>query len=124
MDDAGFVLSFSACAGMLCLTPALTSLLRVDRLRVPEQSLRPSALLLRAGRYFGSLLCATLAAQLSTLPAVIAYYGQLPLLATLGNLVIVPIILAGMYLAVAALLLSLLWMPLGAFIAALGDRCV
>ena len=121
LDDAGFVLSFSACAGMLCLTPALTSLLRVDRLRVPEQSLRPSALLLRAGRYFGSLLCATLAAQLSTLPAVIAYYGQLPLLATLGNLVIVPIILAGMYLAVAALLLSLLWMPLGAFIAALGD---
>ena len=45
----------------------------------------------------------------------------MPLLATLGNLVIVPIILAGMYLAVAALLLSLLWMPLGAFIAALGD---
>ena len=52
LDDAGFVLSFSACAGMLCLTPALTSLLRVDRLRVPEQSLRPSALLLRAGALF------------------------------------------------------------------------
>ena len=121
-SDAGFVLSFAACAGMLCLTPALTSLLRLDRLRVPEHGLlRPSALLLRAGRYFGSLLCATLAAQLSTLPAVIAYYGQLPLLATVGNLVIVPVILAGMYLAVAALLLSFLWLPLGAFVAALGD---
>ena len=121
LSDAGFVLSFAACAGMLCLTPALTSLLRLDRLRVPEWSVRPSALLLRAGRYFGSLLCATLAAQLSTLPAVIAYYGQLPLLATVGNLVIVPVILAGMYLAVAALLLSFLWLPLGAFVAALGD---
>ena len=56
-----------------------------------------------AGMLAGAVL-PTLAAQLSTLPAVIAYYGQLPLLATLGNLVIVPIILAGMYLAVAALL--------------------
>ena len=83
--------------------------------------MRPAALLKRAGRYFGSLLCSTLAAQLSTLPAVIAYYGELPLLATLGNLIVVPLILLGMYLAVAALPLSLLWMPLGAFFAALGD---
>ena len=78
LDDAGFVLSFSACAGMLCLTPALTSLLRLDRLRVPDWSLRPSALMLRAGHYFSSLLCSTLAAQLSTLPAVIAYYASCP----------------------------------------------
>ena len=34
LDDAGFVLSFSACAGMLCLTSPLTPLLRIDRLRV------------------------------------------------------------------------------------------
>ena len=121
LDDAGFVLSFSACAGMLCLTPALTSLLRLDRLRVPDWSLRPSALMLRAGHYFSSLLCSTLAAQLSTLPAVIAYYGELPLLATLGNLAVVPLILLGMYVAVAALLLSLLWMPLGLAAAAVGD---
>ena len=121
LDDAGFVLSFSACAGMLCLTPALAALLRLDRLHVPEWSLKPSALLKRAARYFSSLLCATLAAQLSTLPAVIAYYGELPLLATLGNLIVVPLILLGMYLAVAALLLSLLWLPLGALVAAVGD---
>lgn len=121
LDDAGFVLSFSACAGMLCLTPALTALLRIDRLRAPEGSLRPTALLKRGARYFGSLLCSTLAAQLSTLPAVIAYYGELPLLATLGNLIVVPLILLGMYLAVAALPLSLLWMPLGTVFAALGD---
>ena len=38
LDDAGFVLSFSACAGMLCLTPALAALLRLDRLHVPEWS--------------------------------------------------------------------------------------
>ena len=121
LDDAGFVLSFSACAGMLCLTSPLTALLRIDRLRVPDWSLRPSALLLRMGHYFGSLLCATLAAQLSTLPAVIAYYGELPLLATIANLVVVPLILLGMYLAVAALLLSLLWQPLGLAFAAMGD---
>ena len=78
-------------------------------------------MLKRAARYFSSLLCATLAAQLSTLPAVIAYYGELPLLATLGNLIVVPLILLGMYLAVAALLLSLLWLPLGALVAAVGD---
>ena len=47
------------------------------------------------GHYFGSLLCATLAAQLSTLPAVIAYYGELPLLATIANLVVVPLIPPG-----------------------------
>ena len=77
--------------------------------------------MLRAGHYFSSLLCSTLAAQLSTLPAVIAYYGELPLLATLGNLAVVPLILLGMYVAVAALLLSLLWMPLGLAAAAVGD---
>ena len=113
-------LLFRLCRHAL-LTPALAALLRLDRLHVPEWSLKPSALLKRAARYFSSLLCATLAAQLSTLPAVIAYYGELPLLATLGNLIVVPLILLGMYLAVAALLLSLLWLPLGALVAAVGD---
>ena len=121
LADAGFVLSFTASAGMLCLTEPLSAALHIDRLRVPEWSFRPVALLRRAVRYFASLLCATLAAQLSTLPAVIAYYGELPLLATLANLVVVPLILAGMYLAVAALLVSLLWMPLAALVAWAAD---
>ena len=121
LADAGFVLSFTASAGMLCLTKPLSTALHIDRLRVPEWSFRPVALLRRAARYSASLLCATLAAQLSTLPAVIAYYGELPLLATLANLVVVPLILAGMYLAVAALLVSLLWMPLAAVIAWAAD---
>ncbi len=121
VSDAGFVLSFSASAGMVCLSPVLSRVLRVDRLRPPRYSLRPTALLQRLGRYLASLLCATLAAQLATLPAVIAYYGELPLLATLGNLVVVPLILAGMYLAIAALPLSVLWLPLGGIVAAAGD---
>lgn len=121
LADAGFVLSFAASAGMLCLTQPLSAALHIDRLRVPEWSFKPGALLRRAARYFASLLCATLAAQLSTLPAVIAYYGELPLLATLANLVVVPLILAGMYLAVAALLVSLLWTPLAALIAWMAD---
>lgn len=119
--DAGFVLSFSASSGMVCLSPALSRVLRVDKLRAPGYSLRPSALCRRAAHYLASLLCATLAAQLATLPAVIAYYGELPLLATLGNLVIVPLMLAGMYLSVVALLLSAIWLPLGAAAAPAAD---
>lgn len=113
LQDAGFVLSFSACGGMLCLSPPIARALRVERIPV-EWSYRPRALCFRAARYFASLLCATVAAQLATLPAVIAYYGTLPLLATLANLAVVPLILLGMFLSLAALLLGAIWLPLGA----------
>ena len=83
--------------------------------------MRPTALLKRGARYFGSLLCSTLAAQLSTLPAVIAYYGELPLLATLGNLIVVPLILLGHVSGGGGAAAVAVGMPLGTVFAALGD---
>lgn len=121
IQDAGFVLSFSASVGMMLLTPAISRVLRLNHAGAAQFSLRPRALLARAGRYFGSVLCATLAAQLATLPAVIAYYGEVPLFATLANLVVVPLILASLLLSVAALALSVLWLPLGLAVAWLSD---
>ncbi|NLD60220.1 MAG: DNA internalization-related competence protein ComEC/Rec2 [Clostridiales bacterium] len=121
LSDAGFVLSFSASAGMLCLSPALLRVLRVDRIP-QERSLRPAALGRKAARYFGSLVAATLAAQLATLPAIVAYYGKLPVLATIANLAVVPMTLIGMLGSIAALALSFVWSPLGAIVAFLSDH--
>lgn len=118
LSDAGFVLSFSACAGMLCLSPPLLRLVGAER---AFASRRPKSLRRRALRYVLSALCATLAAQLATLPAVLAYYGEVPLFATLGNLALVPLIMLGMYLSVAALLLSAAWMGAAVALAVVSD---
>lgn len=120
--DAGFVLSFSASSGILLLTEPLERLLGIDRLH----GLKPRPewwknLPAHALRYFLQLLCTTLAAQLATLPAVIAYFGAQPLIALPVNLIAVPLAMLAYPLALIALCASALWIPLGQGIALLSD---
>ncbi len=122
VGDAGFVLSFSASTGILLLMPplmSLTGLTLLDRRREKATGMR--RLWLDAAYYFPSLLCASLAAQLATLPAVVAFFGVQPLLSLPFNLVCVPLCMAGYVLALAALILSAVWLPLGMLMAKVPD---
>ena len=122
IGDAGFVLSFSASAGILLLMPPLmklTGISRLNRLRYRGGWLkRAGAALLY---YFSSLLCASLAAQLATLPAVVAFFGVQPVISLPFNLVCVPLCMLGYVAALMALILSTLCMPLAALLAKVPD---
>lgn len=111
--DAGFVLSYSAAAGLILLAPPLERLLRLDRLRerIPPRARPWRQLHLRVPLAIGGVLVASLAAQLAILPAVVAFFGVQPLLALPFNLVCVPLCLMGYLLALAAMVLSFAAMP-------------
>ena len=112
--DSGFVLSYTASAGILMLIPPLLSLFRVDRLlrRVPSPK-RHKRVLRAIVAYIPTLLCASLAAQLSTLPAVIASFGVQSIVSLPFNLICVPLCMAGYICALAVLVASAVFMPLG-----------
>ena len=120
--DGGFVLSFSASAGILLLTEPIEMLFGVDRLKKmkphPRKILRMGQRLIR---YFPQLLCTTLAAQLATLPAVIRYFGAQPLISIPVNLIAIPLAMAAYPLSLIALMLSAICMPLGQGIALASD---
>lgn len=82
--DAGFVLSFSACAGLIWIAPPLMKLVRADRLRDRDGFLN------RVGYYFASLAVATTTAQIATFPALALFYGTVPTYAIVANLILVP----------------------------------
>ena len=122
VGDAGFVLSFSASAGILLLMPPIMNLVGITGLgRIREKATGRRRVLLNLAYYFPSLLCASLAAQLATLPAVVAFFGVQPLLSLPFNLVCVPLCMIGYVLALAALVLSAIWLPLGMLAARLPD---
>ena len=118
IGDSGFILSYAASAGILLLMPPLMSLFRIDRLlrRVPSAK-RRKRVLRAIIAYFPTLLCASIAAQLATLPAVIASFGVQSVVSLPFNLVCVPLCMAGYICALAVLLLSAVYMPLGALAA-------
>lgn len=122
IGEAGFALSFAASAGLLMLLPPLMRLFglkdlqRMRMLDGPKRRLPRQVLY-----YFASLLCASLAAQLATLPAVVAFFGVQSVVSLPFNLVCVPLCMLGYVLAVVALLLSLVAMPVAALLARLPD---
>lgn len=90
--DGGFVLSFSATAGILFLEPPISALLRVEKLKHTKPHPNKWVNLLRSAvYYFPKLLCATLVAQLATLPIVISYFGGQSLLSLPVNLLAIPL---------------------------------
>lgn len=122
VGDAGFVLSFSASAGILLLMPPLMDLTGITGLgRRREKATGARRVWLNVAYYFPSLLCASLAAQLATLPAVLTFFGVQPILSLPFNLVCVPLCMLGYVLSLAALILSAVWLPLGALLARLPD---
>lgn len=113
IQDAGFVLSFSASAGIILLMPPIQHLTGTDKLAHMKKGAGPvRRTLRRTGLYIMSLICASLAAQLATLPAVISFFGVQPLLAIPVNLIDVPLCMLGYLSGLVVLVLSLPAMPL------------
>ncbi len=120
--DAGFALSFSAVAGIQLLMPPLMSLLGLQNLRREKPSAKIALRLAqKTALYLGTLLCASLAAQLATLPAVIAWFGVQSVVSLPFNLLCVPLCMLGYLGALAILLLSVLSFPAAALIAGVPD---
>ena len=99
--DLGFQLSFGAAAGLIWLLPACTRRLITI---VPEFLAEP--------------LAVTMAAQLATLPILVANFHQLSLISIASNVLLVPVLELAVLLAVLGTVLANL--PL-AMLASLGD---
>jgi len=111
--DVGFQLSFMATLGLMLFTPALRSRCA---------SLLSRLLATRAQMAMGLLneaLIVTLAAQITTLPLILYYFGRLSLVSLAANFFILPAqppIMAG---GMATLAAGLLWEPAGRVLAIL-----
>ena len=89
--DAGFVLSFSASAGISLLYEPITHLLHADRLLHSRMGHGIMGALHSTLVWIVRMLISTLAAQLAVLPAVIHYFGAQPLFSVIVNLLAVPL---------------------------------
>lgn len=97
--SAGFMLSFSATAGILMLCqPILARLANFPKALAADLSV-------------------TLSATLATLPFTLILFQRLPLYSLAANFVVVPLVTLSLPLAIIALLASALWMPLGSVLA-------
>ncbi|MBE5808933.1 MAG: MBL fold metallo-hydrolase, partial [Clostridiales bacterium] len=119
----GFLLSFSATAGIILLKEPFDRLLKRDLIPpITVRTPRSVRCFRRTLMYFFDLTATTLAATLSTLPLVIRWFGGQSLLAVPLNLVAVPIAMLAYPLSLAVTLLSLLLPRSMAFAAVVPDR--
>lgn len=122
IEDVGFALSYSASAGIILLGPPLRQLTGVEALMRRKYSRRRAVRLVRwIEVYFPALLCASLAAQLATLPFVVAFFGVQSVISLPFNLVCVPLCVLGYIVGLAALLISIVCLPAAALMATGAD---
>ena len=122
LEDTGFALSYAASAGIILLMPPLRRLVGLEGLNRRLPGIRGiKHALLRGVAYVGDLICASVAAQLATLPLVVASFGGQPLLSVPFNLICVPLCMAGYVLGLLVLLVSAIYMPLAGFLARVPD---
>ncbi|MBR2571522.1 MAG: DNA internalization-related competence protein ComEC/Rec2 [Clostridia bacterium] len=108
--DTGFVLSFSAVAGLLLLTPPIARALRLKR---------GSKRLRRAADTFTGALAASVGAILGTLPMTANAFGTVILASPLTALLAIPLTVAALPMALLSLLLPPVALPAAWILAAL-----
>ncbi len=106
--DVGFQLSFAATLGMILYAEPLHR-----RVGAFLSARIPAAWAKVVVGWFGDALAATLAAQALTLPLTVAYFHNLSPISIVANLFIVPVQPQIMTWGGVALLLGLIWLPLG-----------
>lgn len=112
--DVGFQLSFAATLGLvLYADPFQQAFIRLAARALPESRAR------RLAEPVGEYVLFTFAAQLTTFPVMAYHFGRISWSAFLVNPLILPAQPPVMTLGGAALLLALLWFPLGQSLAAL-----
>lgn len=92
--DAGFQLSYLAVLGIVTAEP-LYRKVHFSKYR--------------AVNYIPDLLMVSLAAQIAVLPLSLYYFGQIPLLFLLANIVVIPVSNAVLILGLVTLLLNFIW---------------
>ncbi len=105
--DASMILSFGSVAGLILLTQSL----------VPKSLLRVRGILHTPVRVLTLALCASLAAQIPTLPALAEMFGEVPLYSLLANLPALPLMTAALPFAMLSVVLGCIQTGLGAPIA-------
>ncbi|MBU1660894.1 MAG: ComEC/Rec2 family competence protein [Chloroflexi bacterium] len=106
--DVGFQLSFAATLGLvLYADPMAQWFTRLASRRLPEKAAKNLAG--PVGEYF----LFTIAAQITTLPIMAYHFGRISLVAFVANPVILPIQPPIMTLGGLAVILGLIWFPLG-----------
>ena len=78
--DVGFQLSFCATFGILVLSPLLEQAFHVNQCKI------------RVLRFFCKAATVTLAAQIGTFPITVSVFHRLPILATITNVLVAPIV--------------------------------
>lgn len=105
--DLGFQLSFTAVMSIIYFYNLFNKIL-------PEK-LRVSNVQNNAARFFWGLLLVSFSAQLGTIPVVAYYFGRIPLIAIVANLIVIPLI--GGFVALGLAKLVFFWVaPLSFFI--------
>ena len=84
--DVGFQLSYSAVLGIYWFNKVISNRILMFNPRIMEKIQKN-----RLGQYFLSLLSMTIAAQLGTLPLIIFYFHQVPLISILVNFLVIPL---------------------------------
>lgn len=84
--DVGFQLSYSAVLGIYWFNKVISNRILMFNPRIMEKIQKN-----RLGQYFLSLLSMTIAAQLGTLPLIIFYFHQVPLISILANFFVIPL---------------------------------
>lgn len=109
--EPGFQLSFAATLGIISLVPLMEDRFRewLSRFLSDERAERALTL-------FSDLFIITFAAQITTLPIILAHFGKLSLITFLANPLILPLQPALLILSGLAVILSFLWMPLGSIV--------
>ncbi len=110
--DIGFQLSFAATAGLILYADPLTKhfVQLASRITSAERAKKIAAPI---GEYF----LFTLAAQFTTMPVMAYHFGRISLISFIANPFILPVQPAVMILGGIALIASLLFLPLGKFLA-------
>lgn len=120
--DMGLQLSFLSVLGLLTVGAVLHQRLTLRLERLAHWPRIPRRLLAAAGES----AVATVSAQLFTLPLTVLYFGRISAVSMLSNLLLLWLVSLMFLLGWGALLLSLIWLPLGqaaAWPAVWGSRC-
>ena len=107
LADASFQLSFTATLGLIVYATPLQNTMRKWTDKIPIRWLRSGSGMLV------EYLATTLAAQIATLPVIAYHFQRISLSSLVTNLLILPIQPLLMTLGGVAIMLGLLWLPLG-----------
>ena len=110
--DVGFQLSAAATLGLVLYAEPFEAAFKnlAARFAAPENAARLTA-------YVGEFFLLTLAAQITTLPLIAYYFKRLSFVSFVANVLIVPAQPAVMVMGGLALIVGLIWLPLGKIIA-------